>query len=570
MLLALLVSGAAYLSLRSLEDTAAPDEGLTPEKRYSRLAQEPLTSLVGAPDPPELTLAGYAYQSVATELPNVEPEDVQRVRQSILEPSWASARVMAPGRGNGDYYALFLKKNGKEWKAKRSVLIEGQNHPKDVETLLTDMPKDLVEPLFPPKDPPKPKEKPKERAAQVIKLATGKNGWEAADTRISGDYYRVRVENKNDKDLTTSVYLSKENGSLSVAGIGESLTSAELPGFPASLSKRAVMAAPEHMRATPAKLVYDGGVDKDRVGPGVEQARRTVEDTPGIAGFYAWDLKNNSGFGIRPDETFFSASTIKVPVMVAVYRQIDEGKLSYSDSFETTQADWAAGAGWLRWDTPGATTTVEDALWLMMTQSDNVATNALVRKLGGPEYVNEVARSLGARNTTLFQKLSSERGAVPSLDNRTTPRDMVTMLKEISTHKAASDFACEEMIGLLEQNNLEYWMEASVPQGIPVANKAGWLDATYNDLGIVEYKNHPYILATFTKYGPEKMIPGALPLQNISKDIWFAETGKTIQGYEKDQIQKLQKEQRKQQRKQREEQKQKSQKSNPEKPSKKP
>ena len=557
--LALLISGAAYLSLRSLEDTAAPDEGLNPQKSYLRLVQEPLTLPLGAPDPPELTLAGYAYQSVATELPNVGPEDVQRVRQSVLKPSWASVRIMAPGRDNGDYYALFLKKSGKEWRAERSVLIEGQDHPKDVETLLTDMPVDLIEPLFPPKEPPEQKEKPKERAAQVVKLATGKDGWEAASIQTSGDYYRVRVENKTDKDLTTNVYLDKESGSLSVAGIGENLTSAELPGFPKDLSKQAVMAAPDHMRATPTKPVYDGNVDKDRVEPGLTRAQQTVEGSPGIAGFYAWDLKSGSGFGIRPNEAFFSASTIKVPVMVAVYRRIDEGKLSYSDAFETTQADWAAGAGWLRWDTPGAQTTVEDALWLMITQSDNVATNALVRKVGGPEYVNEVARSLGARNTVLFQKLSSERAAVPSLDNRTTPKDMVMMLKQISAHKAASDIACKEMIGLLEQNNLEYWMEAGVPQGIPVANKAGWLDATYNDLGIVEYEDHPYILATFTKYGPEKMIPGALPLQNISKDVWLAETGKTVKEYEKDQKQQHP-----------EDDKQKSQKDKPEKPSKKP
>jgi beta-lactamase class A len=160
--------------------------------------------------------------------------------------------------------------------------------------------------------------------------------------------------------------------------------------------------------------------------------------------------------------------------MAAVYRKIESGDLKYSDTFKTTEDDWAAGAGWLRWDTPGATTTVEDALWLMMTQSDNVATNALVRLVGGPEYVNEVAQDLGAKDTVLHWKLSSERAAVPSLDNRTTPRDMAKMLASIKRGDATGEFGTKEMIGLLEQNQLEYWMEAGVPPGIPVANKGRW------------------------------------------------------------------------------------------------
>src|SRR3712207_8804268 len=78
----------------------------------------------------------------------------------------------------------------------------------------------------------------------------------------------------------------------------------------------------------------------------------------------------------------------------------------------------------------------------MMNQSDNVATNALVRLVRGADHVNEVARSLGAENTLLYQKLSSERAAVPSLDNRTTARDMATMLREIAEGEAASEKSC--------------------------------------------------------------------------------------------------------------------------------
>lgn len=533
---------AAYFSVRSAwtEDGSPPGEG------YHRIAQEPLAFPPGAPDPPELTLAGYAYRSVAGELPGVTPESVSYAQQSVLDPGWASVRVKAPDRDDGHYYAVFLRKAGKEWRAETSVLIENQEFPKDVKTLLGGIPEDLVNPLFPPDDAPEPAEKPAGRAVQVVERATGKDGWDAGPPESRGPYHKVRVENGEDRDLHTNVYLSGDGDDLKVVGVGRDLTSAEAPGFPPDLAEPAVMAAPSPARFAPPDAVYDGPVEQASVERGMEEARRAVQDYPGVSGFYALDLKSGSGYGVRPDEVFFSASTIKIPVMVAVYRKIDEGELEYGDAFETTEEDWAAGAGWLRWETPGARTTVEDALWLMITQSDNVATNALVRKVGGPGYVNEVARSLGAENTVLYGKLSSERAAVPSLDNRTTPRDMAVMVEKIVDKEAASDFACKEMIGLLEQNNLEYWMEAGVPEGVRVANKAGWLDATYNDVGVVEYEERPYVLATFTKYGSGGMERGQQTLMEVSKAVWLAETGKTVEQYEKEMKEKQEKELEKQ------------------------
>lgn len=543
----LAASLAAYFSVQVLDRTAPPSEGLSPDERYTRINQEPLAFPPGAPDPPELTLAGHAYRSVADELPDADPEDVRRVQQSVLEPSWASVRVAAPGRNEGHYYAVFLERDGDDWRAEKSVLIENQEFPKDVKTLLTDIPEDLVNLLFPEEKSPEPATKPGERAVQVMNRATDTKDWKAEETESAGPFHRVRVEDKED-GLSTNVYLSDDGDGLTVAGIGEKLTSAEAPGFPPGLVKPAVMAAPDRPRFAPTRPVYDGPVDRERAERGIEAARREVEGYPGVAGFYAVDLKSGAGYGVRPDEVFFSASTIKIPVMVAVYRRIDEGKLSYSDTFQTIEGDWAAGAGWLRWDTPGATTTVEDSLWLMITQSDNVATNALVRMVGGEDYVNEVARSMGTKNTILYEKLSSERAAVPSLDNRTTPRDMALMLREIQYKNAASDFACEEMIGLLEQNNLEFWMEAGVPEGMPVANKAGWLDATYNDAGVVEYEDRPYVLAAFTKYGEEKMKRGQQALAGVSEAVWLAQTGKTVEQYEKEQKKKREEELEKQRR----------------------
>jgi beta-lactamase class A len=277
---------------------------------------------------------------------------------------------------------------------------------------------------------------------------------------------------------------------------------------------------------SPAQPMMDGVPDseRERVENELSEAQQQIEDYHGVAGLYVWDLEGDYGYGIRPDEEFFTASIIKVPIMVAVYRKVDEGELSFSQQIEIKEEDWAAGAGWLQWEKAGTNQTVGDLLLLMMTQSDNVAANALVRTVGGPEHVNEVARSMGAEDTLVYQKVSSERGAVPSLDNRSTPRDMVAMMRQIAQGKAASEKSCGYMIDLMHEDRLDWWLDAGLPQGVDAANKAGWLYKVYDEVGIVEADGHRYVIAILTKHGSADVYEGQDLIKALSKSVWESQT----------------------------------------------
>ena len=265
--------------------------------------------------------------------------------------------------------------------------------------------------------------------------------------------------------------------------------------------------------------------DRERVEKILEGARQEIEDYKGVAGLYVWDLDEDFGYGIRPDEQFFTASIIKVPIMVAVYRKVDAGELEFSQEIEIKDKDWAAGAGWLQWEKPGTKQTVGDLLLLMMTQSDNVAANALVRTVGGADHVNKVARSMGADDTLLYQKVSSERGVVPALDNRSTPRDMATMMKQIAEGKAASEKSCGYMIDLMHEDRLDWWLDAGLPDGVDAANKAGWLYRVYDEVGIVEHDDHRYVIAILSKHGSADVYEGQDLIKHLSNDVWESQEG---------------------------------------------
>ena len=321
-----------------------------------------------------------------------------------------------------------------------------------------------------------------------------------------------------------------ENDTAALVGVPDDLLKAiypeKLPSFYPNL--RAQATNPDELpRVSPPKFDTLKPAEKNvppresrRLEKGVEGVKKAVGAYDGVAGVYVRDLKGGWGYGVRPDEEFFSASVIKVPVMVAVYRKIDNGKLSLSDTFATRPEDWASGAGSLQWETAGTPHTVGDYLWRMITESDNVAANVLVRVVGGAGHVNQVARSMGATDTVLYQKITSERAITTSLDNRTTPRDMATMLTKIAAGRAASTQSCKAMVDLLRGNTLESWLEAGIPKGVEVANKAGWIYKVYDEVGIVFDKQRPYAVAILSKGGPadpRKAKPG---LEKISAAIW--------------------------------------------------
>ena len=426
---------------------------------------------VAAPDPEpvpkqqtDASPEAVAYQLVASEIPSMDSEGVEGVYQSKLDPSWASVHIEGPEEEGT--YVLFLQKQGDSWKTLKSVRADEPEAPEYAKVVLDGVPEDLIESIYP------------------QSLALGSSG-----AGRSG--------------LTA-----------------EPVETGDLPSVAESLAE-----PPE-----PETDVSDvPGSERKRVEEGLEDARQEIEDYAddheGTAGVYVRDVQGDFGYGVNPDEKFFGASVMKIPLLVAVFRKIDEGEISLEDSVETEAGDWAGGAGWLQWEEPGTPHLVQDYLWMMMTQSDNVATNAMLRLVGGPEYVNEVAKDLGAPDTFLYQKVTSERAAVLELDNTTTPRDMATILGQISNGTAASRESCQEMIEIMSQNSLQSSIKDGLPEDVEATKKGGWLYKVYAEAGIVWHEDRPYVIAIFSKHGSEDVEVGKALLKGISTAAYKAQDG---------------------------------------------
>jgi beta-lactamase class A len=109
---------------------------------------------------------------------------------------------------------------------------------------------------------------------------------------------------------------------------------------------------------------------------------------PATAGIYVKHLTTGEEAAIRGDETFNSASVIKIPIMVLAYQLAEKGNLNLDSRVEITKGDLRGGSGVLRYHDLGLRPTVRDLITQMVITSDNTATDLMIAKVGGVAAVN--------------------------------------------------------------------------------------------------------------------------------------------------------------------------------------
>ncbi len=124
-----------------------------------------------------------------------------------------------------------------------------------------------------------------------------------------------------------------------------------------------------------------------------QRIERLDRDTPGVLGVYVKRLDVNESFGHGADRLWYLGSSAKVPIAIAVLRQVDAGKLSLDTQLAVQEQDRIDGPGELVWARPGTRYTVDSLLTRMLGVSDNTAANLLVRTVG-EDALNAVAKDL--------------------------------------------------------------------------------------------------------------------------------------------------------------------------------
>jgi beta-lactamase class A len=227
-------------------------------------------------------------------------------------------------------------------------------------------------------------------------------------------------------------------------------------------------------------------------------------------GLYFRTLDGRDSLRLGASRRFHAASTMKVPMMIQVFRDVDAGTLRLADSlpvrrtfhsildgspYDLSPADDSDST---LYALVGKRVSVRALVELMITVSSNLAANLLIDRVGAAR-ANRTAHELGADSIAVLRGVEDIPAFNAGLNNTTTARDLGVLLAAIANGTAASPGSCRAMVDVLARQRFNDGIPADLPPGTRVAHKTGEITAVNHDAGIVyPAQGPPYVLVILT------------------------------------------------------------------------
>ncbi|WP_108212575.1 serine hydrolase [Pontibacter mucosus] len=231
-----------------------------------------------------------------------------------------------------------------------------------------------------------------------------------------------------------------------------------------------------------------------------QQLAAIINRSPAVTGLVAVDLTNGDMFSFNAEVVFPQASAIKIPVLMSMYKQAHEGKFSLNDTRQVAAADAVGGTGVLK-DLDGPPPmSIRNLGILMITLSDNTATNTLI-DLVSMQETNAMLRSLGAKHTLLQRRMINAAASGRGEENISTPADAAKILQLLYKGEFINKATSEEIVSILSKTDRQTSRLApGLPDNVPVAFKPGILNGVSTEWAIVLLPERPYVVAVMESY----------------------------------------------------------------------
>jgi len=249
-----------------------------------------------------------------------------------------------------------------------------------------------------------------------------------------------------------------------------------------------------------------------RVDPKRAEIRRKLEvrlarldsGLDGASAYVIRDLSGGDAFEKDGDAVFPAASTIKVTVLLELFKRAEDGSIDLARPVPIDPQARVEGGGVLeKWSEPYPVLSAEQLAVLMMDFSDNYAANLLIDLLG-MESVQKRLRGWGLKGTLLRRRMMDLEAARAGRENLTTPREMATLLDRLYGGEILNAAGTRRAIDIMKRNEGTP-IKRGLPQGVEAADKSGELDGLRCDSGIVVVpgragRPRPFAISVMTAY----------------------------------------------------------------------
>ncbi|MEQ8209130.1 MAG: serine hydrolase [Lacipirellulaceae bacterium] len=261
-----------------------------------------------------------------------------------------------------------------------------------------------------------------------------------------------------------------------------------------------------------------------------EKVQPLIDAHDGDVGVMIKDLKSGATFQHQAEKPMPTASLIKFPLMIAAYKAIEEGELDLEKRVTMKEEDKVPGSGILTEHFEGGTElSLNNVIHLMMSHSDNTATNLVIDQVGLPATA-KLMESLDCPNTKLHSKVYRRDSSIfPERSNKfglgsTTAAEMIKLLETLHEKKLVSEKASEQMIEQMSNDVYPEKFPKLLPPEAKVMHKTGSVNSSRTDAGIIVGPHGPMLLCVLTNknedksWGPDNA--GDMLCSYIAKEVY--------------------------------------------------
>ena len=246
---------------------------------------------------------------------------------------------------------------------------------------------------------------------------------------------------------------------------------------------------------------------------------------------YFKTLDGKAEWSVRPDDVFHAASTMKIAVLIELFRQVQQGRAKLDDTIVLKKefhsivdgSPYKLSAGddseASLYKAEGQTRTLRELCELMITVSSNLATNLIIERLG-VENIRATVHALGADGVVVLRGVEDSKAFEKGLNNTATARGLAILLEAIAQQKVVSGAGSQEIIAILKRQKFNEGIPAGLPPGISVAHKTGEITKIHHDAAIV-FAKRPYVLVILVR-GLTDIKQSAALMAEISSDLYRA------------------------------------------------
>ncbi len=249
---------------------------------------------------------------------------------------------------------------------------------------------------------------------------------------------------------------------------------------------------------TPEEKLWLNNLRQERWEASSRQILQRISSFQGETGLVVKDLQTGWTFLHNDEVRFPAASLIKIPIMVACFKAVEDGQLDLQEKYVLRRQDRVGGSGLLRQMRNGQAFSYDELIDYMVTHSDNIATNVIIRRLGF-DYIRKVFAELGLEDTVLNRLMMDFRAREEGLENYTSAREITGLLEMIYRGRCLSAGISGKCLDVLKRQKINDRLPRFLPREATVAHKTGQEREVCHDAGIVFSPHGDYIITVLVR-----------------------------------------------------------------------